>query len=65
MNIESLQTSALETPCHVTDTDTDQYTTDNELYPIKTRVAITIEGEDHQNIDGRNGGEIFSSNPPT
>ena len=45
VNIEPLQTSALETPCHVTDTDMDQYTTDNKLQPIKTRVAITIEGE--------------------
>ena len=48
----------LQTPRHVTDTETDQYTKGNERHP-----AIAIEGEDHQNIAGRNSGEIFQATP--
>ena len=81
---------AMETPpCHVTDTETDQYTRDNDPLkeplqgsqttryvrasetdqytkdnePLKTSVTIAIEGEDHQNIAGRNSGEIFQATP--
>ena len=57
-------TNVLETPpSHVTATKTDQYTKDNELHPMKTSVAIAIEGEDHQNSAGRNSGEIFQATP--
>ena len=61
---EPQQTSALETqPSHVTASETDQYTKDNELEPaVKTSVAIAIE-EDHQNNTGRNSGEIFQATP--
>ena len=56
--------SQLMTPSHVTASETDQYTKDNERHPaVKTSVAIAIEGEDHQNIAGRNSGEIFQATP--
>ena len=59
VNVEPLQTSALEIQlCHVTASETDQCTRDNELHPV-----TSIEGEDHQNIAGRNSGEIFQATP--
>ena len=64
VNEEPQHTNVLVTPpSHVTATETDQYTKDNELHPLKTSVAIATEGEDHQNIAGRNSGEIFQATP--